>query len=69
MLVRHEPRASITGAEVKFSDAMSSMPRLCSGRWERGGKVRGGKKRREWEPIGACYVGARGNPGGVCAHI
>ena len=27
------------------------------------------KEARGWEPIGACYVGARGNPGGVCAHI
>ena len=28
LLVRHEPRASITGADVKFSLAMSSMPLL-----------------------------------------
>jgi hypothetical protein len=28
LLVMHEPRASMTGADVKFSDAMSSMPFL-----------------------------------------
>ena len=28
LLVMHEPRASMTGIEVKFSEAMSSMPVL-----------------------------------------
>ena len=37
LLVRQEPRASITGALVKFSDAISSMPRLW--KWQRGGRL------------------------------
>ena len=29
LLVMHEPRASMTGADVKFPEAISSMPFLC----------------------------------------
>jgi hypothetical protein len=28
LLVKHEPSASMTGSDVKFSDAISSMPFL-----------------------------------------
>jgi hypothetical protein len=28
LFVRHDPSVSITGADVKFSEAISSMPRL-----------------------------------------
>jgi hypothetical protein len=43
LLVRHEPSASITGAEVKFSDAISSMPRLLAFRVVVVGSVGGGR--------------------------
>jgi hypothetical protein len=32
LFVKHDPNASITGCDVKFSDAMSSMPDLQRGK-------------------------------------
>ena len=43
LFVMHDPRASMTGIDVKFSEAMSSMPVLFFGREVRMEGREGGK--------------------------